>query len=29
MFEIKWDTVCWITWADISPEFLYEKSKDI
>lgn len=24
MFDIKWNTVSWITWADISPEFLYE-----
>ncbi len=25
MFSIKWNTVTWITWADISPDFLYEK----
>lgn len=25
MFKIKWNTISWITWADISPDFLYEK----
>ncbi len=25
MFSIKWNTVTWITWADVSPDFLYEK----
>jgi hypothetical protein len=25
MFQIKWNTISWITWADVSPDFLYEK----
>ena len=25
MFEVKNNTVTWITWADISPDYLYEK----
>lgn len=29
MYSIKWNTVSWITWADISPDFLYEKWKII
>jgi len=29
MFEIKWNTVSWITGADISPDFLYEKWEKI
>ena len=29
MFEVKWDTIIWITWADISPDFLYENWKII
>ncbi len=24
MFEVKNNTVTWITWADISPDYLYE-----
>ena len=24
MFTIKWNTVSWITWADISPDYMYE-----
>ena len=26
MFSIKNNTVTWITWADVSPDFLYENS---
>jgi len=25
MFKVKGDTIVWITWADMSPDFLYEK----
>lgn len=23
MFEVQWGTITWITWADVSPDFLY------
>ena len=29
MFEVKNNTVTWITWADISPDYLYENWIDI
>ena len=29
MFKIKWDTVTWITWADVSPDFLYDNSCEV
>jgi len=29
MFTIKWNTITWITWADVSPDFIYEKWKEI
>ena len=25
MFKVKNNTVTWITWADVSPDYLYEK----
>ena len=29
MYKIKWNTITWITWADISPDFVYENWKNI
>jgi len=29
MFKVKNNTVTWITWADVSPDFLYEKGIDL
>lgn len=26
MFSIKWNTVSWITWADVSPDFIYDNA---
>ena len=29
MFKVKNNTVTWITWADISPDYLYENWIDV
>ena len=29
MFKVKNNTVTWITWADVSPDYLYENWVDI
>lgn len=29
MFKVKNNTVTWITWADVSPDYLYEKWVEI
>jgi catabolite regulation protein CreA len=29
MFEVKNNTVTWITWADVSPDYLYKNWIDV